>query len=175
MRTWTAWDWIGYSALWVTVVFSAAVEGLKKMASPPEFVSSSWVAFFPLILLIVATSLLIWRAFFGDVSKKGTPFIAWPKPYGPPIIHDKRFVNSEVEIDGRKYVKCTFENCTFKYNGTTAIQLQGCHFMGKMIFSSDNPAVCGAWLLLVGLGAVKPGLDLLDLDPSNHIEPINGG
>lgn len=177
MRSWSFWDWTGFAALWITVAFSALIEALKKMPRPPTFTGDAWTAFLPFVLLMFATIVLAVRALHTPGAKTPeSPFPVWPDPYVPVVVAGRRFINQEVLLDGHRYVNCTFENCTFKYNGTTPVQFQSNAIHGRMMFSSENVGINGAWMLAVGTGLISADTELVGLDPSNQIgRPVRSG
>jgi hypothetical protein len=169
MREWKFWDWAGYSALFLAVLFLALVEGVKKMpaTSIPGFVDWPIWAFLPLILFVTGTAILFARhmGWLGASSR----FPAWPKEYQPThVVHGKTFAQTTVPLDGHRYVECIFERVTFNYNGTTAMQMKGCVIKDPINFSSDNPAVTGAFILMYALDLFKGDIGVIGLDPTTN-------
>jgi hypothetical protein len=82
----------------------------------------------------------------GSESKKAAKFATWPDPYSPTIVVGKSFKNEVVPLDGYFYVSCIFENVTFVYNGSTAVELTKNEFRSFKLIS-ENQAVSGAWAL----------------------------
>lgn len=66
----------------------------------------------------------------------------WHEPFRSII--NKHFKNETVELDGKSFHDCAFENVTFVYHGTRQTQFINCsrpnHGCGY-IFQSDNPVV----------------------------------
>lgn len=100
------------------------------------------------------------------------PAKAWPNPYNPLLIVDKEFRNKEVQIDWNRYLRCTFLNCTFKYNGETPLQIEGCKFVGSQMFASDVMAINGMVMLLYTMGILKDDFKLFDVPPENNIQKV---
>jgi hypothetical protein len=171
MKLWGFWDWLGYAALAITTLFNVAVEGFKRMPTPPPFIAEAWVAWLPLVLLIIATVILVYRASVGTTPGKSSDFPTFPDPYTPPIVSEKRYMNEVVDLDGYSYVRCTFENCTYKFNGTTPVQINGCTFKGKIKLASNNPSVETAWALAVGIGLDAKSVEFINLHPTSQISP----
>jgi hypothetical protein len=85
-------------------------------------------------------------------------FAKWPEPYRPISVVGKVFRNERVALDGKFYSRCTFENVTFVYNGTTTIQFSDNKVVGSVWYASDNPAVLGTLGWMRGFGAIKDGI-----------------
>jgi hypothetical protein len=70
-------------------------------------------------------------------------------------IANKAFLNTEVPLDGKRYIDCTFEHCTFIYEGMAPSEIIGdCKLIRRypdevnFILKSSNPVVIAAWQLL---------------------------
>jgi hypothetical protein len=168
MKDWDIWAWIAYGTI-ATAAICLAVDSAIKM-SPALLPKFSWLlensiwGFVPFILVIVGTILFISNqlgvlSFRTNIENSG--FEKWPEPYNPPIISGQRFSNQEVVLDNFLYVNCVFENVTFKYNGTTAVQMRDNRVVGRVNFSSDNIAVIGTAFMLQGLGVTKTPFDVI--------------
>jgi hypothetical protein len=97
---------------------------------------------------------------------------AW-KGDRPPTQHvfDKHFSNEKVVLDDISYVRCTFQNVTFVYNGTAPFFVQDSQVNGYKL-SSDNPSISAVGYLLYGLGVLKiPFIDSNTGKPPANIEP----
>lgn len=77
------------------------------------------------------------------------------------IVHHT-FVNEIVELDGKEYTDCIFQNVTFKYNGTTAIRLSHNTFRNLPAFRTDNPAVFSTIAALKGSGYLGVDVPLVE-------------
>jgi len=75
-------------------------------------------------------------------------------------IEGRSYVNEEVVLDGRKYVDCTFENVSFRYNGKASFQFMHNIVRGTYRISSGNPAVGVTVGLLKGMGMLKEGIPI---------------
>ena len=61
-------------------------------------------------------------------------------------VWNKRFMNEVVDVDGRRYVDCTFENVTFLYNATAPWEFSGTTTItGTINIKTDNRRL-GAFL-----------------------------
>jgi hypothetical protein len=67
MRHWTFWEWVAYGVILVSALILAADQGFKLepdlMRQLPEFFHSAWWGFAPLVLVVIATIILLLRAF----------------------------------------------------------------------------------------------------------------
>ena len=89
-------------------------------------------------------------------------------------IHDKAYINEIVDVDGRSFRHCTFQNVTLRWQGRSQFEFLDNNFTQPIRFVSDNPAVTGAWSLAGGLGAM-PNSRLLNHDgsPATNIQPMS--
>lgn len=67
-------------------------------------------------------------------------FVDWPSRH---IERERRthFINETVVLDGKSYWNCTFENVTFRYNGTAPFQITECKAKGTWGMDSRNHAI----------------------------------
>ncbi|MGA3100284.1 MAG: hypothetical protein ABSD61_00345 [Terracidiphilus sp.] len=89
------------------------------------------------------------------------------------VITDKVFINQAVELDGKDFRNCEFQNVTLMFHGRSHFSLEYNKFAGVFL-TSDNPSVIGAWELTKGLGML-PGLPILGPDGKpvpNVSEPL---
>jgi hypothetical protein len=119
----------------------------------------------------------VWFDFFLKKTEQpkviDSQFRKWPDPYSPELIRGKHFINQRVNLDGHRYYECSFENITFVYNGTTAVQVQKCKFTGGIMLASDNVAVTGAFFAAHAFGLTKD-VRIVGIDPAlNRIEPLS--
>lgn len=174
MKTWTFWDWLTYVGIWLAAIIAALDAGLKNApslaATMPDFGSWPIWPFIPLLLLLASGLIFAVRLFAKPVSKK---YPQWPDSYAPDEIISKDFLNEHVVLDGHRYIRCRFENCTYVYNGTTAIQMSGCAFSGSIIFKSDNPAVVGAFALMYAFKNKVADLSVKLENSNSTLEPIS--
>lgn len=56
-------------------------------------------------------------------------------------VKNRVFRNTEVIMDGKSFVDCTFENVTFQYNGTAPVDMIGNKIIGTRVISSKNPGI----------------------------------
>lgn len=65
---------------------------------------------------------------------------AWGK-YDYTDVWNRNFSNEDVQLDGRKFHNCHFENVTFVYEGTAPFSMNAITATGKNTVRSANPIV----------------------------------
>lgn len=83
----------------------------------------------------------------------------------------RRFANEVIILDGHSYDHCSFENVTFKYNGTRPFDLTNNDIRGVVRLQSDNPAVGATAVMLKGLGLTPETFEIME-GPERKIMPI---
>jgi hypothetical protein len=168
----TIWNWIAICTLFVSAL-GVAIEGIVRRF--PEAASKvhksrigALLSFGPLVLVSLAALLVIWR----PIGKPAEPvFPVWPDPYSPTLVLNETFTNEVVLLDGSHYIGCTFNNVTFKYNGTTPVNLSNSTVNGDYELTTDNLAVEGAVALLYGFGAVQASRLKLNFPQKSLVVP----
>lgn len=56
-------------------------------------------------------------------------------------VYAKSFMNETVELDGKKFDRCNFENVKLLYHGLGPVEFVGGTFKGTIWFGSDNIAI----------------------------------
>jgi hypothetical protein len=90
-------------------------------------------------------------------------------------IANKAFVNAEIPLDGKRYIDCTFEHCTFVYEGTAPFEIVGdaSGIIRKnpddrnVALRSANPIVMSAWQLYIKTGQGGTGFKGMWFEPAN--------
>ena len=129
---------------WGTVLMLGGAVGLlysiKERLRKPTSSSAVWL-----------TALLItWAAIGYDYyDRRQAQFAFSDAPLV--LVSDKTFMNEEVGIDGKRFVRCTFTNVKFVFNGTAGSAFDSCNFLGSRILSSKNRAVGATATLIMGL------------------------
>ena len=77
-------------------------------------------------------------------------------------IYHQPFKNETVDLDGFDYVDCTFDNVTFRYNGTAPSRMTDSHFInmkeGSVIrVESKNPIVKNTIVIMATIFSVAGG------------------
>lgn len=88
-----------------------------------------------------------------------------------PIV-DRVFRNEVVEIDGKVFRRCTFENVTFVYGARRSCQLQSCTFLGRRLIKAATPEVTATILVLRGLGVNPVDSPLYSNEPLPMVDPL---
>lgn len=122
--------------------------------------------------VMVLLMFLTWGAVAFDYYDRRTDFFPkWPDPYSPISVIGRTFKNTEVPLDGHSYAHCTFEDVTFSYNGTTAVQISTSEINGFSI-KSDNAGVLGTVFWLKGMGMLKSDVKLVPPSPGVVVEEL---
>ena len=112
---------------------------------------------------IILTAFGLYRSYWGGF--KNTVDARHP-------IVDRVFRNEAVEIDGKAFHRCTFENVTFLYAAHRPVPFQNCNFVGKRIIKATTPEVTATVLVLRGLGVNPIDAPLYSNDgPLPMVEP----
>jgi hypothetical protein len=180
MSSWTFWNWLAYSGLFVSAIVIAVREKGKDMTSPtwfPKFVTRINWSYVPLLLILLSTGIFLSQelGWVGSTTKveNQTKYIKWPDPYNPVPVINKTFTNEQVILDGHSYQHCTFTNVTFVYNGTTPFQFSNNNIYGLVNMKSDNPSVTATFELMDAfLGEYLPSSYKLILPPGAIHERI---
>ena len=141
MREWKSWDWAAYCSLVVVAIVEAAEATLHNAPTiaknMPEFLKSEFWAFVPLALVMFATMILVARAFgwIGTNPKKRV----WEFQQ----ILQRTYENETIQLDGREFVDCVFDNITFRYQGTAPFKFTNVRFVKdtKFYVASSNPII----------------------------------
>ncbi|MFZ3327071.1 MAG: hypothetical protein WA231_14770, partial [Methylocella sp.] len=148
-------DAVTYALLVATAVSQAADPFRKEAAMPSEahpFLASHVWAYLPIVLLSLVALIWFWRFLpFAQQKKRGielvNPSVHFPTPdWHEPLkpIVNQIYRNETIEIDGKAFHDCLFENVTFLYNGTKPTQFINCRRpVGEReyTFQTDNPEV----------------------------------
>jgi hypothetical protein len=126
-NAWGFWDRLAYATLWIAAVIVAADTALKgSQRLAPHF---DWLlenrlwSYAPLILMTLSGVVFLgkqlgWRWVTSPPTAPAAPVA----PVVPPLTvfrstQNKLFKGETVELDGREFIKCTFQDCTFLYQG----------------------------------------------------------
>jgi hypothetical protein len=86
------------------------------------------------------------------------PTTDWDKPLTS--VFRQNFKNETVELDGKNFVECSFENVTFLYQGTRPFQMINCKRISAERFlvsvRTDNPIVFTALSIMSATGVSGP-------------------
>jgi hypothetical protein len=66
-----------------------------------------------------------------------------PAPFLPAaeVIYGRTYRNEVVDIDGKTFVECTFENVTWRFSGNAAYEFKNVHPVGNNMFKAESPAI----------------------------------
>ena len=71
------------------------------------------------------------------------------------LVENKVFINQEVEVDGRKYIRCKFQNVKLVVHGRQNGGMVGNDFYGTLAIQTDDIASAGFGEILGKLGFLK--------------------
>ena len=74
-------------------------------------------------------------------------------------IQGTTFRNETVELDGKEFDSCTFENCQFIYRATDAVRLANCSFVGFIITFEGAAGTTLDFLTKLYHGGFKPTVE----------------
>ncbi len=75
------------------------------------------------------------------------------------FIHDRKFNNEDVQLDGHAYINCTFDHVTFWYDGTGPTEMRGeMDIDSASSIQTRNPAIAQFEDILTHLGFLKGGM-----------------
>jgi len=147
------------------VVLGAAYVILQKL----RHLAWDWYVFggilvISLLLLLLNQNQRMWQ----PVRPKEDPFQhpQWQ------VVTDVVFRNTLVPVDGKRFYKCTFDNVTFRFEGTGPTEMIGCQTNGVLAAESSHPiarAYSHLWYLLSSFpgGQVK----FSTFDEEGHARP----
>jgi hypothetical protein len=164
MSTLSKGDAVTYCALVTGAVLQALEPWRKEAAMPPEshpILSSQFWSYLPLALLILVGIIWLTRQLLPRHTKTpGTPAASSPEDFpttewGLQLknVFRVEYKNETVLLDGCDFIECTFDNVTFKYNGTKPYRLTRAKGNSKKL-STDNKVVGQTILLLKDLGVL---------------------
>ena len=103
-----------------------------------------WVELFPFLrgrtislssaLLVVLTTALVVYLFHSQSKYEYISLIDMEQ------VHEKSFSNTTIEVDGKYFTQCTFNNVTLIFHGRKHFGMEGNHFFGPLIFHTDDMA-----------------------------------
>ena len=127
--------------------------------------SSVEAAFLGIGVFLMAVPLILSGLRFGlrllSPTKSEEEWYATPKTQ----IVDKTYKNERVELDGKSFTLCRFENVTFVYRGTAPFDLGvDNEITGGPSIEAPSPNLQGMIKLLATVGALDPNLANYDPD-----------
>ena len=152
MAKWGYWDWIGYAVLGVAAIIEAINTSLRAApdlsANLPSFLTGGIIGYLPLLFFVVATLILVLRA-FGYLPSRKTGKQNSPEILEP--VENRVFFRERVIIDGKKFTGCTFNEVKLIYNGEPYL-MQHCKFGSGLTIGSDKDSIEAFVVLLHELG-----------------------
>ena len=89
-------------------------------------------------------------------------------------ISDKFYTNESVEIDGRLFVRCTFDHVKFVFRGTGPTNFVNCKFPSPPLFATDNKAGMVVLSMVAGIKAMSGGKEpfFAEMDSDGKMTPL---
>lgn len=91
---------------------------------------------------------------------------------GLELIEGKTFRHDRVVVDGKKYLRCSFDGVTFVYRGTALYGFKDCNFSGSFSIRMDHPAAEAALVLFLQAHAV--GGPIIPVSADSPLPPPPG-
>jgi hypothetical protein len=106
----------------------------------------------PLWLLICALALIIGPAAGGmalaEQSANMQSLANFREDYPFKEYRGMTYKDETVQIDGKNFIDCTFDNVTLRFEGKAPFRFTNDHFTEKFAFASNNPVVKSTMALL---------------------------
>jgi hypothetical protein len=80
------------------------------------------------------------------------------------LVTDKAFRNERVNIDGKEFRNCTFDDVSLVYNGHAPVMMVGDTFRSTLMITTDDPSVGSTIGILSALGFM-PGVTKYSDEP----------
>jgi hypothetical protein len=164
MSNWLYWQWVLYIALFVAAGILAVDQGVKVSSGfarrVQAVVANSYWAFTPLALVLLATIILTGRE-LGWIGGKAPLQVIFDPNAKLEQVFARTYHNQAVQLDGKEFVDCTFDNVTFFYHGDAPFLLTEAHFPpgSNIRFGSTNPAIKLAVGLILRIARNIHGVD----------------
>jgi len=122
----------------------------------------------PLWLRTMASNPAIWVILFLSMLTIG---VGWPvvrehlaflrvMKNAKEQIVGRYYRNEIVKVDGKQFVKCTFENVTFQFDGTALSSMVDCTQSGTNSYGTANPIIKNWNEMLLEMKALSPSVRL---------------
>ena len=145
-------------ALWATVQLVS-----KAMGWLPQLTRMSWTLPTAVIICLLLSGLGFYRSLYTVPG--------YQKDAKQEDVIDQVFVNREVNIDGKYFSRCRFENTTFVIAGTKPYSFINCHFIGSIVIKTNNPMLDALIAFQKATGAMDPKVRYLGKAWDN-VEPF---
>jgi hypothetical protein len=176
MRRWSFWEWVAYCALFLSAIIAAADTGFRVAPDLavhlPDFVGGAAWSFTPLGLSIIATIVLVIRAF--------SPAVGPPRPHAIPTSLRLQFHPNTVTPTAL-YLENVFVWYALRtpfvpldVSSTLDGQVRRIEARQWIIFIVLEHPVAPKQVLVYGNGAVLPVTEVKDRGPRHAIICVNG-
>jgi hypothetical protein len=153
----------------------SSVHSGALMSGSPQWIFPSALIFTGFAL--TALNIVLKRRSASNVEspliRRANGMLDW-KPIHFEQIANRAFVNAEITLDGKRFISCSFEHCTFVYEGTAPTELvENCKLVRRnldepnFIIRTSNPIVITACTLQSRISEGGPGLIGIRFEPVN--------
>jgi hypothetical protein len=100
------------------------------------------------------------------------------QPADEELVYGKHFRNESVELDGKRFDHCTFENVTMIYHGLAPMDFVETSFKGNVFIKTDNQAAQGYMKIsewIKSLPNFDRSLGVTELDDKGNVLPLLPG
>jgi hypothetical protein len=102
-----------------------------------------------LVISFVLSGLAIYGAWGNETEFKHPPVSELE------LVQGKTFTNETIEIEGKNFLDCTFNNVRFVVHGKQTTAIQHNHFHGPVVLTTDNHAIAAFAELLAAFNVFR--------------------
>jgi len=92
------------------------------------------------------------------------------------VVYAKSYRNESLEIDGKKFDHCKFDNVTFMYRGLAPVDFVTCDFTGNIYLRTNNDAAKAVMMLAQQLAVISTShggkLFISTIDENGNLVPV---
>ncbi len=159
-----SWIQIGLWAIALVVFLISVIRG--ELPGWLAWLSSRQLVGIAICAGLVVSLVSVYFSYTKDCAKL-------PPPINLENIYGRAYKNEEVQLDGKKFDHCTFENVTFVFEGKALYSFDGVRFIGNPPHvRSDNAVVHGALYIVQFLNRAYPGQNIQWGKTDEHGNPI---
>jgi hypothetical protein len=157
---WSIWPWPQIRAHWAQ---STGQRAIQQGVLAPKLIG----------LLLVISFVLSAIAIYG-AWRKNDPLHWTMRQDQEQVIYGQIYRNQDVEIDGKRFDHCKFENVTFIYHALAPCDLLVCEISGSVLIKTDNDAAKGILKFVEALRALPnvTKFGIASIDSKGNIVPF---
>jgi hypothetical protein len=143
---------------WIVVGIGYLIKLSKREATMPSWLSSNKVWGAAVVIGLVVSSLSLYLNYRKGGIENFQP-MATLAASDLVQIKNKHFLNESVDVDGKNFENCTFDNAKLIYHGEKGFTMDHIHFNGTIVVTADKDAISGFGELLANFGMISgPGV-----------------